>query len=394
MTRTGACRWQLPDFNGTIVTEVQAGELLDVSWCVPECARCWACVSGCYGIHSLRSYHIFGLAWQTVYEEPVIEPCYLLGWFSGACTAPKDLAESERSCRDLHYAHQGGFRIELYDANATLINRWNSSDHWGCAVDSTVQNVTIRLPNQPCEGCILRFERQVWIPPFLQPAPQHQKLMYLPVPCPSNVDISHLALLLFEESKAISLLPCGLCIPLHRAHVRGDQLQPILQTVNDSSQHLYTLVYMSLSAIVRQRAPQETAPAPLQALEWGATYLFKSCAILDITSTPNACQGCSGHGTCGAAGSCQCDSSEDTGFFYGAHCEFENECETDDHCGSNGKCLDTGDESGPAKQVCTPPPLPSLARCGCPWIHWVPLGITEAACAAGAVVAVCLWPDL
>lgn len=171
--------WQLPDFNGTIVTEVQAGELLDVSW-------------------------------------------------------------------DLHYAHQGGFRIELYDSNVTLIRRWNSSDHWDCNVDSTVQNVTIRLPDQPCEGCILRFERQ--------------------------------------------------------------------------------------------------------ALEWGGGYLFKSCAVLDITATPNPCQGCSGRGTCGAAGACQCDSSPATGFFYGTHCEYENECEEDTHCGANGKCIDTGDESGPAKQ--------------------------------------------
>eukprot|EP00892_Ulva_mutabilis_P010891 jgi/Ulvmu1/8174/UM040_0071.1 len=171
--------WQLPDFNGTIVTTVQAGQPLDVSW-------------------------------------------------------------------DLHYAHQGGFRIELYDGNLTLIHRWNSSDHWGCNVDATVQNVTITLPNQACEGCLLRFERQ--------------------------------------------------------------------------------------------------------ALEWGGGYLFKSCAVLDITAAPNPCQGCSGHGTCGGGGTCACDSSPATGFFYGTHCEYENECETDAHCGANGKCIDTADESGPAKQ--------------------------------------------
>lgn len=154
--------------------------------------------------------------------------------------------------RDLHYAHNGGFRLELYDANMTKIHEWADPDTWGCQVDATKQNVTITLPEEPCEGCILRFERQ--------------------------------------------------------------------------------------------------------ALEWGSTYLFRSCSLLDIVAQagPNneaSCGGCSGRGTC-AAGQCTCDSSAETGWFYGAHCEYENECETDAHCGSNGKCVDIGDQSGPAKQVC------------------------------------------
>lgn len=38
-----------------------------------------------------------------------------------------------------------------------------------------------------------------------------------------------------------------------------------------------------------------------QALEWGAGYLFHSCAMVDIveeSSDGADCNGCSGHGTC------------------------------------------------------------------------------------------------
>jgi hypothetical protein len=88
----------------------------------------------------------------------------------------------------------------------------------------------------------------------------------------------------------------------------------------------------------------------LQALEWGKTYLFKSCAMVDITASADACNGCSGHGTCGANGQCTCMSTPSDGFYYGAHCEYENECATDAHCGAHGKCIEIGDMSGPAKQ--------------------------------------------
>ena len=87
----------------------------------------------------------------------------------------------------------------------------------------------------------------------------------------------------------------------------------------------------------------------MQALEWGASYLFKSCAMININAEADACNGCSGRGTCNA-GTCQCDSSPETGFFYGPNCEFENECEEDVHCGSNGRCVDVGDTAGPANQ--------------------------------------------
>lgn len=100
----------------------------------------------------------------------------------------------------------------------------------------------------------------------------------------------------------------------------------------------------------------------MQALEWGANYLFKSCAKVDIggTAPDAACQGCSGQGTCGANGACTCNSSAETGFFYGSHCQYENECAVDADCGANGACVDVGDVSGPALQV--PPPLPNPRR--------------------------------
>jgi hypothetical protein len=88
----------------------------------------------------------------------------------------------------------------------------------------------------------------------------------------------------------------------------------------------------------------------VQALEWGAAYKFKSCAMIDISTSADSCNGCSGHGTCAANGMCTCESSPTTGFFHGKHCEYENECETDAHCGANGACIDLKDPSGPQKQ--------------------------------------------
>jgi hypothetical protein len=82
----------------------------------------------------------------------------------------------------------------------------------------------------------------------------------------------------------------------------------------------------------------------------GESFVFKSCALLDIVDDAGACNGCSGHGTCSTDGHCLCISSSTDGFFYGLHCEFENECEQDLHCGTHGKCIDVGDTSGPAKQ--------------------------------------------
>lgn len=100
-------------------------------------------------------------------------------------------------CRDLHYAHQGGFRFELYDSDLNMVSKWDDNKHWGCSHDGTQQSIKLELPKKECEGCILRLQRQ--------------------------------------------------------------------------------------------------------ALEWGATYLFHSCALVNIVKDTNvdaACSGCSGHGTC------------------------------------------------------------------------------------------------
>ena len=177
-------------------------------------------------------------------------------WYHGA-----EYSKKLHACRDLHYAHNGGFDLELYDADMNKIHEWAAEDHRGCQVDATKQNVTIDLPAEPCPGCVLRFQRQ--------------------------------------------------------------------------------------------------------ALEWGDGYLFKSCALLDIVAEADAdaeaaCNGCSGHGTCGAGGACTCDSSAETGFFYGTHCEYEDECAADADCGTNGKCVNVGDVSGPANQVQPSPPSLSV----------------------------------
>ena len=147
--------------------------------------------------------------------------------------------------RALHYAHQGGWLFELYNADGDLTSTWNSTDHWDCVSDSTQQRATITMPETPCEGCILRLRRQ--------------------------------------------------------------------------------------------------------ALEWGANYRFHSCALVDIVESGDPCNGCSGHGRC-VRGRCQCDSSEEDGFWYGDYCESQNECEEDEHCGEGGACIDTGNITPPNKQ--------------------------------------------
>jgi hypothetical protein len=159
-------------------------------------------------------------------------------------------AKERAQCRrDLHYAHNGGFKIELYSAELVKVHEWADEAHWGCNVDGTVQVATLTLPLEPCADCVLRLVRQ--------------------------------------------------------------------------------------------------------ALEWGESYEFKSCALVTIavTAPESDCGGCSSQGTCAAGGTCTCKSSPDSGFFYGKHCQYENECETDAHCGMHGKCITVGDSSGPAKQA-------------------------------------------
>eukprot|EP00803_Ostreobium_quekettii_P001912 evm.model.scf_457.4 EVM.evm.TU.scf_457.4 scf_457:58791-66895(-) len=90
-----------------------------------------------------------------------------------------------------------------------------------------------------------------------------------------------------------------------------------------------------------------------QALEWGDGYLFRSCALVDVVDLGKghkaACGDCSGHGEC-VQGKCECDSSPEKGFWYGAHCERQNECNAHSDCGDGGKCIDTGALTDPQKQ--------------------------------------------
>eukprot|EP00210_Caulerpa_lentillifera_P006317 g6034.t1 len=146
----------------------------------------------------------------------------------------------------LHYAHQGGWLFELYTADGELTSTWNSTDHWDCSSDSTQQEAILRMPDTPCENCVLRLRRQ--------------------------------------------------------------------------------------------------------ALEWGAGYRFHSCALVNITDDPDdACNGCSGNGRC-RNGRCRCFNSPRRGFWYGDHCQNQNECDTDAHCGEFGVCVDTGNITPPNKQ--------------------------------------------
>ena len=62
--------------------------------------------------------------------------------------------------RALHYAHQGGWLFELYDADSQMTSTWNNSDHWDCVSDSTQQSATLKMPETPCKGCVLRLRRQ------------------------------------------------------------------------------------------------------------------------------------------------------------------------------------------------------------------------------------------
>ena len=71
--------------------------------------------------------------------------------------------------RNLHYAHQGGWRFELYDSDAELVAIWNDTSHWGCNHDGTQQWVLLDLPSSPCTNCTLRLVRQAleWGPTYL-----------------------------------------------------------------------------------------------------------------------------------------------------------------------------------------------------------------------------------
>jgi hypothetical protein len=85
-----------------------------------------------------------------------------------------------------------------------------------------------------------------------------------------------------------------------------------------------------------------------QALEWGASYRFRSCARVNIVPS-KPCNGCSGHGRC-VEGTCVCDNDMNRGFWEGTYCERQNECGVNSDCGTGGLCIDTKATTPPRKQ--------------------------------------------
>ena len=81
-----------------------------------------------------------------------------------------------------------------------------------------------------------------------------------------------------------------------------------------------------------------------QAIEWGKSYLFKSCADVEIVSRPNYINQCSKHGT-PSGGSCSCE-----GTYFGDQCQYKNDCEVDADCSNRGRCLSHGGSSNPQKE--------------------------------------------
>ncbi|KAL0811063.1 hypothetical protein ABMA28_010340 [Loxostege sticticalis] len=82
-----------------------------------------------------------------------------------------------------------------------------------------------------------------------------------------------------------------------------------------------------------------------EAGEWGANYRFWSCADIDIVSRKDYHETCSGHGF-HILGRCKCNK-----MYYGARCQFSDECLEDTDCGLRGKCVDTNATEAPAR-VC------------------------------------------
>jgi hypothetical protein len=86
-----------------------------------------------------------------------------------------------------------------------------------------------------------------------------------------------------------------------------------------------------------------------QALEWGPSYQFQSCADVDIVPLSSYQTSCSGRGAASGS-SCNCDR-----LYFGERCQFKNECETDSDCNNMGTCVDIQGTSLPRKQCfCKP----------------------------------------
>ena len=84
-----------------------------------------------------------------------------------------------------------------------------------------------------------------------------------------------------------------------------------------------------------------------QATEW-RNYEFYSCADVDIVTSENYINDCSGKGTPSGL-SCSCDKG-----YFGDRCQFYQDCEYDTDCQNNGKCIDVQGTALPKKECYCP----------------------------------------
>lgn len=81
-----------------------------------------------------------------------------------------------------------------------------------------------------------------------------------------------------------------------------------------------------------------------QADEWSTNYRFWSCADIDIKSRQTYKETCSEHGKF-VVNRCKCEKN-----YYGARCQYWDECSSDQDCGPQGKCIDLEGSALPKKQ--------------------------------------------
>ncbi|KAK6732459.1 hypothetical protein RB195_016690 [Necator americanus] len=84
-----------------------------------------------------------------------------------------------------------------------------------------------------------------------------------------------------------------------------------------------------------------------QALEWGKSYRFRSCADVNVLETMPEDEKCSGHGTL-VDNRCVCEHGHK-----GDICQYKTNCHHDDDCLNGGKCLAEANSITEASCYCT-----------------------------------------